>query len=659
MGPLIVLVTICCVVACGARILAACRLAPVNVPERVLCAAVLGFTLFAYVVLALGLVGQLKPWPVAVALALMALAGLGRWSLLWEGVLRLLNALARGARSRQHVIPAFFLLLFAALTFITALEPPGGREFDGLAQHLAQPQTYIRHAEIKPLWYDHHSFFPATLQMLYTTGLLYGSVSAAKLFHWLHGIIAVITVLIITRRFFSGAASGWAALVLMTTPTFLWMAGVSYVDLGTTAYGLVMLACFLRWHRDRKPADLLLTGLMGGCLMTTKMQGIFLFAMIMAAVALLTAQGHLARRNSAGAPRCGPAPLATAALAVLIGITVASPWYVRTWYLTGNPVYPFAYSIFGGKYWSAEKAGGYELAQMEFGLGDMPPVEEFNRLPGWKQRLVGPREPWKWLVGPFTLTFLPWEFAVGAGRVFVVSLMSIGPLWLALVGALVFFRRLPPAALAVLWLFVPLWLWWFFSMQLARYLLPSLAFLAPVAGYAFYRVKTSGAVGRVLGGTGMGLWLAAATGIMLMLALPALPVVTGRQPVHEYLTENLDVYPPSLYVSRSLPPDAHVVMYGEVRGFWLQRDHFWGDPGHSDIIDYSRADSPQGLMAIYREMGFTHVLINQAHLPDLRTSDDPLMRVLRESIEQGYLVPMTHFRSRPNFMLFQVNHDGE
>ncbi len=62
-------------------------------------------------------------------------------------------------------------------------------------------------------------------------------------------------------------------------------------------------------------------------------------------------------------------PLATfAALALLLG----GGWYVRNFVQTGNPVYPFAYSIFGGNNWDAQMAAQYETDQRAYGFGRTP-----------------------------------------------------------------------------------------------------------------------------------------------------------------------------------------------------------------------------------------------------------------------------------------------
>ncbi|MHB8993870.1 MAG: ArnT family glycosyltransferase [Armatimonadota bacterium] len=668
MGPLIFLLITCAAVPLGAQFLSLTRLAPrtTPVPERFLMSATIGYVLIGYGTLILGLLGHLTQWSAAVLLAVAAVAGLGHWDLLWEALLRCLNMILRGFRSRGQRLGALFLLLILALTLVTALEPPSGRDFDGLAEHLAQASHYARHGSVEPLWYDHHSQFPSNMQMLYTLSLLYDSTSAAKLFHWFHGIMALLAAALIARRFMSRSATVWAAVVLASMPLFLMLAGVSYVDLGVMAYGLIALFAFLRWYRRRLAVDLLLAGLMAGCAATVKVQGLTIWGILMAGALVVIVGEWRARAEKSGpvAPPTSPAPstpqgpptkatsIGTLIAAAAVGMLICLPWFVRSYVNTGNPVYPFAYSIFGGKHWSADRALGYQRHQLEFGMGELPPQAEIDALPRWKRLFVGPREPWKWLYAPFGLTFQPWEYEVFLGKLPNILMTSIGPLWLAFLVVLLVMPNKPPAVRISLWLFLPLWLWWFASMQLARYLVPSLALLAPATGYAIYRGLSAGRIARQGTIWAVGLWCIMALSIAWLLAKPALPVVFGLQSREQYLSQSLDIYPVSAYIAERLPQDARVATYGEVRCFYFDRDCFWAEHGHSDLIDYAKMREPSDLVKRYGELGITHVLLNQQHLPGLWDSPETTVRLLREGIDQGLLVQLGDLGR--NFMLFEV-----
>lgn len=670
MGPLIFLLITCVAVPLGARFLGLPRLSTRSdpVPERFLFSATIGYVLIGYATLVLGLTGHLTRGPVAVMLALAALAGLGNWDLVWEAALQCLNMVLRAFRSRTQRLGIVVLLLIGGMTLIMALEPPSGRDFDGLAEHLAQAADYARHGQIQALWYDHHSWFPSNMQMLYALGLLFHSISAAKLFHWFHGIMALLAAALIARRYMHPGATAWAAVVLATMPLFLLLAGVSYVDLGVAAYGLIALFALLRWQESRRPTDLLLTGLLAGCCATVKTQGLTIWGVMMAAALVLTlvewrrakvsgpetASGAVGPRTATGKGH----GLGTVTAAAAIGVLICLPWFVRSYVNTGNPVYPFAYSIFGGKHWSADRALGYQRHQLDFGIGVLPPQEQIDKMPRLKRLFIGPREPWKWLVGPFGLTFIPWEYEVFLGKLQNILMTSIGPLWLAFLAVLCVIPNKPRAVTLSLWLLVPLWLWWFASMQLARYLVPSLVLLAPAAGYAIFRGLRGGLIARRGTIAAVGVWCVIGLGICWLMTKPCIPVVFGLQSRDDYLSHALDVYPPSKFISDNLPPDARVVTYGEVRCFYFNRDCFWGEYGHSDFINYLGMKGPEDLVRRYKELGITHVLINERYLPGLWNSPEATVRLLREGMDTGLLVPAAGYQPAHGYLLFEVRQPG-
>ncbi len=679
MGIGIFLIVVFAAIGTGAHILQLMRLRPPSLFACVLMSAAIGFVFIGYGVLLLGLLHVLTGRAVFIFLAGLSAAGLAQTQLIKEGLKRSIKIIGETKRQPLQALFLIFLGLILAGTFITALEPPAGRDFDGLAEHLAQAAYYVRHQRVAPLWHDHHSHFPATMQMLYTIALIGGSVSAAKLFHWLHGLMALAAVGLIARDFFRFESAFPAMFVLAASPMFIWLSGLAYVDLALMAYGLLAVWAFLHWQASAQPKCLLLSALLAGCGMSVKMQGLALYGILMAAALFIRPRGG--RKEKPNISSCSSSNAAAlsqqevswpggkdfsldwrgrlkwTALAALLGALWAAPWYVRSAINTGNPFYPFAYSIFGGKHWTADRALAYQRHQLEFGLGELPAQEKIEALPRWQRYFVGPREPWKFFFAPLGLTFLPWEYEVNIGPLQNL-LSSIGPLWLALLPLLGFVRPRPPAVALIEKLFAPLYIWWFFSMQLARYLLPMLALWTPAAGFAAFVFLRGGRFSRYLTGAAMLFAGAIALGIVYLLSASALPVVLGQETQETYLMRQLDVYEPSLYIRRYTPPDAVIATYGEVRTFYFARDVIWAEYGHSDLIPYPQLHNASQLVEKLRELGVTHVLINLTHLPGFWTAQDNTLRLLREAIQSGELLLVQAFALHPQFMLFAVPQKG-
>ena len=353
----------------------------------------IGVVLLAYAILALGLLSALTlPWLLAV-LVLMIAIGIGQWRLVPACARAAATYLARFCREWGARALLAFMAIWIVLTLAASLLPPDSGDWDGLSQHLAQAWTYAHEGRVRPLWHDPHSQFPCTMQMLYTAGMLVDGFFTARLLHWLMGVFTVAWAVLIGHRFLGGRRSNspvglWAAFILMTTPAFTWLTGVCYVDLGQTFFTLASLYFFLKWAVDGDEASLLPAALMLAGGMTVKMQGLAIAGVFVLAVVVLVVSK---RRSARGWLQ------AALVLAVLGG-----PWYLKSYLLTGNPVYPFAYEAFGGKLWSPQQAELYEAHQLGFGWGEMPALEP--QASWWQQSFVVPREPYKRLSSPLMLT---------------------------------------------------------------------------------------------------------------------------------------------------------------------------------------------------------------------------------------------------------------
>ncbi len=693
----------------GSRLLRSLRLVDDDTPGGgatpggVAFALATGYAVLGYAVAALGLARHLGAVEVAGVLVLMALLGLpawrgvmaearrlgrrlrgalsatgGRWplvglaallgcllclALLGTGVVGL-GALVGAAACLALVTGlglwrpgwgiAWLLMAWAAVTLLAALAPPSDMDWDGLAEHLAQAKIYAHTGAYTPLWYDHHSHFPALVTMLFAVGMKLEGAALAKLFHWAFGMIGLFAAFSLGEGFVARGAGKWAALTFASTPVVGWLMQVGYVDLGTTAFGLLATLGFLAWLRSRSARDLALAGIMAGCMMGTKAQGICLFGVLLAAVGV----AGLWRRAGAG-----EWARAVATFGLVAGL-IAAPWYLKSWLTTGNPVYPFAYNIFGGKYWGPAEAQQYDYHQKEFGVDHLPPADQYFKLAPGQRRFVGPRSPRNLLLAPWNLTFDPTPFEVlwrqGNQRLLTNLLMFwIGPLYF--VGAVLLLKlavlrrgacSTPDGArtcTALGLLFAPLWVWWLMSMQLARYLVPSLVLVTPVIGAVWHRLQGRAARAIPL------LWLGVAVAMAAYLAAPGVAVVCGMLRQDDYLRATCPVYEASMAVNRIVPPGGKVILYGEPRGFYLDVDYLWGDPGHHRLIPYDRLKTPQGLVAYLRGMGVTDVLINQAFAGPFSAQSGGPIGLLHGAAQEGLARPVTdETLRRPEYVILAL-----
>jgi hypothetical protein len=599
----------------GAQVLDLVRRAPRDEPrlplaERSLFSLATGMLTMGLVVLAIGLLGWLRPWVLWIALGGACLIGARQVRVLLEALSRLGRGLRDGLRRRSpRRALRVFLLVWSAFTLLGALAPSTDLDYDGLSQHLAAPKTYLRHGRIFPLWYDHHSQFPSTLQMLYTVGLATGPTEAPKLLHWACGVLTGLALIVIGRRMGLPAAGEWAALALFATPIVGWLGTVAYVDLAGAFFAALLLLAFLRWLSARAAGDLLLAAVAAGGGMAVKTQGLEIFAVAV----LLVAAGLLAREGLLRSARQG-------GVFVLVALVPAAPWYLKSLIWTGNPVYPFAYGVFGGKYWGPAEAAQYHEHQLGFGVGEPPPPAERAQMGFLQRTFSGPRAPLNLVLAPWNLAMRPVEFDVlNINPVFATASGGLGPLFLAVLPLLLLTGAPRPVRWSLAF-FAFAWLSWLMLMQYNRYLVPALVFAALPAGYVLGEGLPPKGVARIapraVAGfcAGLALLYLAFSGLLT----GAWAAGIGLVPRDAYLETNSECYRVSQWVNKVTPARAKLALYSEPRGFYLDRDYLWADPGHSRLIEYDKIKSPQDLLDAYSRLGVTHVLYHQLPgAPDL------------------------------------------
>lgn len=328
----------------------------------------------------------------AIGLAFMLTAshGLGALGLLTPGVARAVCAIGFGAiimwfysaggawfRSSTHAGPGWAAIPAGCVLFIAASCPPStlwGSEFggyDALSYHLQLPQEWLAAGRLQPLEHNVYSFLPSYVESAYlhlaalvgtpTTstvageafGLMAGDGWAVLSCQWLHAGLTLYAAFMVgglarmlARR--AGhddvrqrVAGSIAAGLTLATPWIVVVGSLAYNEMAVVALGAGAVATALI---DDCKASVrgALVGALVGVACGAKPTAMFMIAPV-AGLMLLWA-----------APRRAwvPAGLACAAA----GLLALSPWMVRDAMHGGNPLFPYATSLFGTAHWTSEQA---------------------------------------------------------------------------------------------------------------------------------------------------------------------------------------------------------------------------------------------------------------------------------------------------------------
>ncbi|MBN1459611.1 MAG: hypothetical protein JXA57_08735, partial [Armatimonadetes bacterium] len=413
----------------GARLLRWLQVEAGSLAEELPFAAALGMGILSYLVLATGLLGWLHVWVACAVLTVLVLLG-------WRQAFRLLRAIPRilaavTPRAPGPLLLSLFLLIMLVLTLLGALAPANDNDYDSLVYHLTIPKIYLQDARIHFVPWLTHSNFPFTLEMLYTLGLLLRDQTLAKLFHFGCGWLLVCAIFAFGRRWW-GRGAGWlGATIFLAVPLITWQMMTAYIELGLALYAFLTIAALARFFEERDKSRaagwLWVAALCCGWALGVKMlAGAVLIFALLALLAGLRAERLRLRQVLAFA---------------LVAVAVAAPWYVKSTVWTGNPVYPFFYEVFDGRYWTEERAQLYAAAQREFGLG---------------------KGPLDFVALPWTLTMRSQQFFDQPDKLrpFNMYVLVFGPLLLALLPALLVVGPVGRPGRLCLWfalLFTAIW----------------------------------------------------------------------------------------------------------------------------------------------------------------------------------------------------------
>ena len=496
------------------------------------------------------------------------------------------------------------LITGQALALIAALAPPTAK--DTLLYHFALPKAWIAAGRAIEVPYNIAGYYPLGVEMHAVWAMLLGTPLGVRVAEAAAGATLVLFAPLLVMTVYGwarerGSDRAWAvaaALTIAWIPTVYDVAASAYVDLALAGYTALAVRGFGRWWATGRSRELVWVAAGIGGALSIKLSAAFLL-LPLALLGLVHALG----RGDADRDTARPGTAGTAAAvvgALTLGVALAAPWYVRNWIRTGSPLFPFYLGI-----WPAQ-APGWDL--------------ERSRLYETLFSLYGDAQ------GPLDYLWSPIRLAVAAqpdqpafydgvlGIVFVLALPLLAwALWRRCLDVELRLAVLVSASLFVFWLF---------SSQQLRYLLPATAGLAvavAVAGTGLAPALSRPLWGLLVAGAALGLPVMCAW----FLQVDPLRVVLGGERREDYLTRRLDYYPYYQIVNRDLPPTARVWLID------MRRDTYHLDrPAFSDFIfeDYTltqyvrAATRVEEIRERVRADGITHLLVRHDILQDYERS---------------------------------------
>ena len=481
-----------------------------------------------------------------------------------------------------------FLLLMVGLNLVGALAPVTGS--DDMNYHLALPKIYAQTHQTGYVTTHRLSAMPFTMEMLWLLGLLLRSGTLAQLLNWflgltMAGLVAGLGWQLASRR------TGLLAAVLMYSITAVSnLSASASVELGATVFILLACLALLRWRAERAWRWLVLAAVFAGFFGGTKLPNGLVAVLLGLAVGLYAWRSDAWKRG-----------FQVGVLFTGIALAIVSIWFVRSWFMTGNPTYPYLSSIFGGRDLPKEEIWvPAETGQKSGVTGGGDPL----RTPG---QFFAARHP-------FRLLASPWRLTVDGVRYRGYP----GPLFLGLLPAVILAQRRYRSEIRFLLYLSPfLYLGWFLSYTMLRTVLPVLGLLAVPIAVEFWRFWAGGRLARAVVAGSLAFWLAISLAGAAQDQLKALPVVFGQQSPADWLTwrlpqpdRNFHAFPAYQFMNQSLPSDSRVLLW-ESRGYYLNLDYFRLWEFFTGVANRTQLQSPDTVLDELQRWGITHVAMTE------------------------------------------------
>jgi hypothetical protein len=442
------------------------------------------------------------------------------------------------------IIPAVLFLPGFLLTFLNVFIPPVS--WDTLAYHYAIPAIYMAAGKISFIPFMFHAGWPENMEIIAGWAMtLYGDIFANGAM-FVYALMLLAALYVFGKRVSGRTAGLLAVIIIGSFSVFKTESFNGYVDTGLTFFETAAAFGVFMFTRTKKKSYVAAAAICAGGAASVKILGLF-SAVFLPLFVLFAGYINGDRDKKLYFKE-----------AVLLGITalaVASPWYIKSFLDTGNPVWPFAYRIFGGRYWSAELAGYRSAYYSTHGSGKG--LLQILTLPVTLVRsanmdgYMGNNMIFLYLMLPFIL------FSIFRDR-------NRKQLFLILYSAV--FAG-----------------FWFMSTQMVRFFFPGLAIIT---------VMCSAQAAKLLEGKDKTLKYITA-GLVIYLTLYSYPkdltgakFFLGLSDRKTFLEANMGAY--RLYERVNSDPDikGKIILFREIRGYYLQKEYMWGDPANQALVGY-------------------------------------------------------------------------
>ncbi len=452
-------------------------------------------------------------------------------------------------------------IMISLLRILVATGAPP-TDWDSLSYHLALPKIYLEAQKIVPIRWAINANYPLNTEMIYLLGMF---LECDRIPHWInffHGLLVLLLLYQLSREYL-GLNRNWSLfslLLLSAQPLFHRVSGNGSTDLAVAASFLGAILTALN-------GSYFLSGCLAGISMSVKMTGIWMaFALFLTMLVTKTKARFLFHF----------------ALGALI---FGFPWYLKNWITLGNPFWPYL-----GEWFHANARD----------------LDSWHRIQSSVTEGIE-KNIWNYLT-------LPYHGVVHSYRFLYQCHYLLVPFFI--LGMAKLLKKIPFNALEKMFLYTLFFTFtlWFWTYQNWRYLLPVLGLIVLLMAQWTQDLWKENNLYKAVSYISLFsliplCFLSINNELFVFLSLK--PESSRISAKDKYLQQTLGpAYAVTQVTNEILPSSSKILLYKEVRGYYLNREYAWGDPLNPGVFSYREMRNSLELYSKIKGLGFTHILYN-------------------------------------------------
>lgn len=479
--------------------------------------------------------------------------------------------------NNHSLIVAFILLILFLINLIGALAP--STLADSLRHHLAAPKYFLEvggfpFVPISP-WP-----LPGLLHVLFTEVLFLSDEISCQLITFKFGVLTTILIFIISNQYFGSKAAFYAALIFYSLPLTTELntgAMTEHAASYLTVLAVWLILIIFEKKLYEKHHLFFISGLLAGCGGATK-----IWAML-GGPAIFILIIYLCFLNVVNS-RKGIIFLFLFCLGYFL---ILSPWFIRNYIASGNPLWPIGYHFFDTQYWN-------EII--------------IQKMANWSRGVES--NVFNYITGLWSLTNQSETYTAGYGA---ITHYLLNPIFLAFLPSIWIFANKSDVVKKNLlyglfiFIFVVYTIWFWGGYRQPRYLQIIYPFLSIITSYCMVNIlRLKNIAISIISRTFLVVSFFMILVLSITINLKYFPVFLNLISKKEYLIKSVSNYSSIDWMNKYLPFKSKILYFGSSGWFYLDHKYI---PLYNRSIDYFNIKSPSQLYNALKENGITHVFV--------------------------------------------------